>query len=249
MEEFYELKKHVPWSQLTNEQIDDVIQHRLIAYYSRPSPHREGYVIERIADINNLRAADAEAQSGKVKTNAYIRRHNKNAEEELRQLQRMILNLSFPPPDYRMDMLKTDAGKVREIVKQNYFPWRILHHAIMRIIGPRLFNSMIYDTCACIKGKGLHFGVRRAKMMIRRYKPRYFWKCDYRKYYQSIPHALVIRELRKMYKDEHFIKLIELTLCSYNSDIEDILNDEIQKRIYNRGIYLSTNRELCSQPD
>jgi hypothetical protein len=249
MEEFYELKKHVPWSQLTTEQIDDVIQHRLIAYYSRPSPHREGYVIERIADINNLRAADEEAQSGKVKHNVYIKRHNKNAEAELRQLQRMILELNFPDPDFKVDYVKTDAGKVREIVKQNYFPWRILHHAIMRIIGYRLFNAMIYDTFACIKGKGLHFGVRRAKMMIRRYQPRYFWQCDYRKYYQSIPHALVIRELRKMYKDEHFIKLIGLTLCSYKSDIDDLLNEEIDKRIHHRGIHFSAHRELCSQSD
>jgi hypothetical protein len=124
-----------------------------------------------------------------------------------------------------------------------------LHHAIMRIIGYRLFNAMIYDTFACIKGKGLHFGVRRAKMMIRRYQPRYFWQCDYRKYYQSIPHALVIRELRKMYKDEHFIKLIGLTLCSYKSDIDDLLNEEIDKRIHHRGIHFSAHRELCSQSD
>ena len=37
---------------------------------------RAGYIRERIAEINNLREADKEAQDGKFKKNRFIRRHN-----------------------------------------------------------------------------------------------------------------------------------------------------------------------------
>ena len=54
-------------------------------------PKRKGYIIEKIADLDNLRIADKNAQAGKVKKNRYIRRHNDRAEADLQELRRMIL--------------------------------------------------------------------------------------------------------------------------------------------------------------
>lgn len=59
---------------------------------------RKGHILEQIADMDNLRAADKEAQAGKVKKNRAIRRHNLHAEEDLKSLRRMILELDFPDP-------------------------------------------------------------------------------------------------------------------------------------------------------
>lgn len=196
-------------------------------------PKRYGYIIEQIADMDNLRAADREAQEGKVKKNRYIRRHNLRAEEDLQDLRGMILTLRFPDPGYTSMTVVSDAGKRREIVKQSYFPWRILHHAIMRVIGPVLYRSLIYDTFACIKGKGLHFGVRRMKAMLRRYPHNaWFWKTDYKKFYQSIPHEAIRKALRRKFKDEKFMLLLEKTLFTYDSgeDILNILRDEEDRK-------------------
>lgn len=204
---------------------------------------RKGYVIERIASIENLREADKEAQSGKVKSNRYIRRHNMHQEEDLKALREMILTLSFPNPDFTTMTVISDSGKKREIVKQRYFPWRILHHAIMRVIGPDLYNSLINDSFACVKGKGLHFGVKRMKMFLRRYPYyKWMWKTDYKKYYQSIPHDIIINSMRRKYKDERFIRLVEVAILSYNSEIDNILNDEKKKRDSNRLIYQPADR-------
>lgn len=215
---------------------------------------RKGYIIEAIADMENLKAADKEAQSGKVHKNRFIRRHNLHPQEDLDALQKMILTLDFPPPEYSTMSVKSDAGKVRDIVKQKYFPWRILHHAIMRVIGKDLFGNLIYDTSACIKGKGLHFGVRRMKMFLRRY-PEYKWfvKTDFKKFYQSIPHDVILASLRKKFKDERFIKLIEIAVLSYDSGDEliEILENEIlqKKRRSDWSIYKPASRELCSKSD
>jgi len=203
---------------------------------------RKGYMIEKIADMDNLRAADLEAQAGKVKKNRFIRRHNEHAEENLHKLQQMILNLDFPPPNFTSMEFVSDAGKKRSIIKQSYFPWRILHHAIMRVIEPDFTKNYIHDTSACIKGKGLHFGVKRMKMFLRRFSEyKWFVKTDYKKFYESIPHEVIINALRRKYKDERFIKLVKITILSYNSDIEKALENEKEKRSGNRLLYKPAN--------
>ena len=64
-------------------------------------PKRKGFIIEQVADMDNLRAADKEAQAkGKAKRNRYIRRHNMRAEEDLQELQRMILEEDWPEVVY-----------------------------------------------------------------------------------------------------------------------------------------------------
>lgn len=213
-------------------------------------PKRKGYIIEQIADMENLKAADKEAQAGKVKKNRHIRRHNLRAEQELLELQRMILTLDFPPPEYSEIELESDAGKVRKIERQRYYPWRILHHAIMRVVGDDMYKSLIADTFACIPGKGIHYGVQRLKMFLRRY-PEYtwYWKVDYKKYYQSIPHEEAMIPFRRKFKDERFLKLMEVAIFTYDSGQEliDILNEEQRKkRCTNRRISKSANRELHS---
>lgn len=196
---------------------------------------RKGYIVEKVAAWENLVAADEEAQAGKLKRNRFIRRHNERKEEDLRALQQMILTLTFPPHRYDVVEMKSDAGKIRRIAKEDYFPWRILHRAILRVVGDDLVKSLIYDTCACIKGRGLHYGVRRMKMMLRRY-PEYKWfgKTDYKKFYESIPHRVVTDTLRRKFKDERFIKLMGIGVLAYCSDVEEVLANEREKRLGNR---------------
>lgn len=215
-------------------------------------PKRKGFLIEQIADMDNLREADKDAQAGKVKRNRFIRRHNEHAKDDLEALREMILTLKFPEPDYSIISLVSDAGKRRDIAKQKYFPWRILHHAIMRVIGEDLYKSLILDTSACIKGKGLHFGVKRMKMFMRRY-PEYKWfvKTDFKKFYQSIPHEVLLNGLRRKFKDERFINLIDIAILSYDSEEEfiDILeNEELRKeRCTDWSIHKPATRKLHSK--
>lgn len=215
---------------------------------------RKGHILEQIADMENLKAADKDAQAGKMKKNRAIRRHNQHAQAELEALQRMILNLDFPPPNYKELAVRNDAGKDRIIDKQHYFPWRILHHAIIRVIGLDIYKNLIYDSFACVPGKGLHHGVKRMKMMLRRYPEyRWYWKTDYKKYYQSIPHETILAAFRRKYKDERFLKLIEIAILNYQTkqDILDEIEDELRKkaRRADRRLYKSTDRQLCVQPD
>ncbi len=247
----------IDWESMKDspEEIDRILQLRVNDYERRISerggkrPKREGYVIERLALMSNLLLADIEAQKGKLKENRGIRRHNQRQNRDLRLLQLMILTLKFPPAHYEIMFRKTDAGKVREIAKQRYFPWRILHHDIMLVVGERLYGSLIMDTFACIKGKGLHFGVKRLKKFIR-LNPgcRWYWKTDFKKYYQSIPHEVIRNGLESKVKDKMFINLVEVTLFSYESSdlIVDLLEEEAlrKERCADWSLYKPTSRQL-----
>ena len=246
----------IDWNKMSYAEIDAMLEKR-VAYYEESikanggkRPKREGYVTERLALMSNLRTADNNAQAGKVKINRHIRRHNMRAEAELRELQLMILTLNFPAQKYTTTQVVTDAGKVRDITKKNFYPWRILDHVIMLVIGPVLLNHLMYHTFACIKGKGLHFGVRSVKKMLRVCKDyKYFVQTDYKKFYESIPHDLIMRELRERFKDEHFLRIIEIVLFSFDSGptIEYVLENEIKKkRCTHWLVYQSADSKLCN---
>jgi len=213
---------------------------------------REGYILERIADMDNLRAADRAAQMGK--NNRHIRRHNAHAEEELLLLQHWILNPDeFPPPQFSMmEVRNENSAKTRTIARQNYFPWRILPHAIMNVIGQKLWNSLIADSFACVPGKGLHYGVRRMKMMLRRYPEyRWYWKTDYKKFYLSILHVVIMDAFRRKFKDKRFLHLLEVAVFNYDSG-QEIVRDlyaeqQKSKRSNNRRVFQPTVRELCEE--
>lgn len=250
--------KDIDWRKLEPATIDMMLKERISEYWLNVERNggkeakRVGCLIERIADIDNLKDADKEAQSGKVTKNRFIRRHNERAEENLRELQLMILTGEFPTCDYTFMEVVSDAGKLRKIAKQSYYPWRILHHAIMRVIGPYIYRSLIYDTFACIKGKGLHFGVKRMKKMLRRYPEyKWFWKTDYKKFYQSIPHETIKDALRRKFKDERFIDLLDVSVFSYTSGgdtLTELRNEELRKaRSADRRIYKSAARQLRHQ--
>lgn len=110
-------RSDIDWKSLSHDEIDIIIAERIEADNRRIKANggkkskRAGYILERIAEINNLREADKEAQDGKVKKNRFIRRHNLHPEEDLRALQLMILTLDFPAPDYSVMRVKSDADK------------------------------------------------------------------------------------------------------------------------------------------
>lgn len=78
-------------------------------------------------------------------------------------------------------------------------------------------------------------------------------KTDFKKFYQSILHELIVAALRRKFKDERFIKLIEIAVLSYDSGTElvDVLENEVErkKRCSDWSIYKPTYREFCGKPD
>jgi hypothetical protein len=95
------------------------------------------------------------------------------------------------------------------------FEQRVMHHAIMNILEPVLERPLICHSYACRKGKGTHAAVLYAFEQCKT-EP-YFLKLDVRKYFDSIDHAVLKKQLRRLIKDVRVIILLDGIIDSYET--------------------------------
>ncbi len=96
------------------------------------------------------------------------------------------------------------------------FRERVLHHALMRHIGPVLEKALVGDTFACRIGKGAIAAVQRVKHHSRRYA--WFGKLDVRQYFPSICHATLLVMLQRKFKDRGLLALLHKIIGCYETD-------------------------------
>lgn len=86
------------------------------------------------------------------------------------------------------------------------FRERVLHHAVMRHVGPVLDRTLVDDTFACRIGKGSIAAVQRAQQHSRRFP--WYAKIDVSKYFPSIDHARLCGLLEGKFKDRRLLRLL-----------------------------------------
>lgn len=189
-----------------------------------------GHILEKVADEDNLRLAIKRSQKGgKAKRSAQIRAVNADVEGTVQRLKYQILNLDFPEHKGRKMQRRTDRGKVRDLEDEDYDPWKIMSHAIMQVIEPYINKKMIADTSSCIRKRGCLYGVRRVQRIMRRYPDHvYFSQSDCKKYYQALDPDYMVKVFRHWFKDEKFIRLLEICVLDYycGDEIIQMLEDE-----------------------
>lgn len=193
-------------------------------------PKKVGYILEKVADRDNLRLAIKRSQrGGKAKRRRQIQRVNADVEGTVEQLRTMILTLNFPPHESRRSDRETEHGKVRRIEDEAYMPWKILSHAIMQVIEPILIPKLIANTSCCIRKRGLQYGADRFKRQIRR-NPDMGWCvwADCRKFYPSLSHDWLRKVFAHYFKDKRFLKLLDICVLDYDcgDDIRKEIDDE-----------------------
>ncbi len=162
----------------------------------------------------------------------YVKKFIIHREQCLDELQNMvILQLAIPMPYNEVILHAVD--KDREIYPTHFYPWSVLLHAIKLFLEPISEKIAIYDSSAGRKGKGQTFGVERMKSFMRRYNEcKAFWKGDFRKFYLSIPHEVIMDTFRQYISDELFLSFFERNVLNFESDdaILELLHEEIEKK-------------------
>lgn len=97
---------------------------------------------------------------------------------------------------------------------------RLLHHAIYRVLYPYFDTKFIFDSYSCRYDKGVHRAINRFRTYARRVSEnhtRTAWilKCDIRKFFASIDHAILISILKRHIKDENTIWLLREVVGSF----------------------------------
>jgi RNA-directed DNA polymerase len=146
---------------------------------------RLGGVWQQLVSFENLLLAYRKARRGKSRRPS-VAGFECNLEKELLQLQRELQSGEYLPGDYRLFTLY--ERKPRQISAAP-FRDRVVHHAIMNVIEPRIDSSFIDDSYACRHGKGTHAAVDKYQQWAHRY--RYVLKMDIARYFPKIGIAFV----------------------------------------------------------
>ena len=143
-----------------------------------------------IYEWKNLVLAAKNAQKGK-RYRSYVTRFNLQLESELLSLQSQLKDKTYQPGSYWSFMIYDP--KERMISAAPYRD-RVIHHALCNITAPIFERTFIYDSYANRMGKGMHAGILRYQQYAQKYP--YVLKCDIRKFFPSIDHEIMKKEIR-----------------------------------------------------
>lgn len=178
---------------------------------------RYGLLFDRITSIDNLIMAHQNAKKGK-EWYKEVRDVEKDVQSHILHLQTQLRQGTYSTGEY--DVFTRQCGsKLREISRLPYFPDRVVHHAILQVIGDIWVRSLVSDTYACIKGRGIHKAAKKLKGILRQYPDLYCLKVDIRKFYPSIDHDILKSIVRHKIKCYRTIELLDGIIDSTDSGI------------------------------
>lgn len=145
--------------------------------------------------MENIRQAFKDAKRGKKKKSIICQCEQK-LDEVCSSIREMLINKTFTTSPYRT--MYIHVPKTRQIFDLPFYPDRIIHHALMRILEPIWSGLFITDSYACIPGRGIHAGSRRTMELVRKYK--YCLKMDISKFYPSVDHDILFEIIQRKIK-------------------------------------------------
>lgn len=129
----------------------------------------------------------------------------------IRNIQCMIVSDNVEFREHEPVLVRDKCNKKeRKIIKPDFADEQIIHHAIIRVIMPQLRQGMYKYTCASIPGRGIHY-VRKHVLRAIANDPKntkYVLKMDIRKFFDSIPHRILKKSLKRIVKDPDIRKIL-----------------------------------------
>lgn len=137
---------------------------------------------------------------------------------------------NYKPSSYNIFLIK--EPKYRIVMSQNIKD-KVINHVIGNLLVEYLEPSLIDMNVATRKNKGTHCGIKYLKMYLNELKDKkiYALKFDISKYFYSINHEILKKEIRKKIKDKDFLnvlnEIIDSTDYNVNDKIDKLKNKEI----------------------
>lgn len=164
---------------------------------------RFGGLFDEIASTRNLWRGWREFRRGKRKRPS-VRAFELRSEREVMMLHREITGGEYRGGGYRLRFLHEpkkrliSAADVRD---------RVVHHAVHRVLAPRLDPGLIESTYACLKGRGSHRAILALVAALRRY--RFLLELDARHYFLSVDREILIGDvMERRIKDRRVLELL-----------------------------------------
>jgi len=119
-------------------------------------------------------------------------------------LQRALLSGAWRPGAPREFMIHDPKPR---LICAAPFADRVVHHALCAALAPRLEAALPPQSFACRPGYGLHRALA-AALRVARACP-FVLRLDVAHYFESIPHDLLLAQVRRLYKEPPLLRLIE----------------------------------------
>ncbi len=166
------------------------------------------HLYQRICAFDNIYAAYRQARRGKRKF-ASVATFEFNQEDELLALRDALQTGTWQPGPYHSFYVHDPK---RRLISAAPFRDRVVHHALVNVIGPVWESRFIFDTYANRIGKGTHAALDRCQQYARRF--RYLLPCDLKQYFPSIDHAILRAELTRRIHDDAALALCDRIIAS-----------------------------------
>ncbi|MFA5961946.1 MAG: reverse transcriptase domain-containing protein [Parcubacteria group bacterium] len=182
-------------------------------------------IFEEIISLENLFLAWDNFKEGKRKK-ADVLKFEWELERNIFQLREELRSRTYKHQSYSSFYIRDP--KQRHIHKAEVKD-RVLHHAIFSVLSPIFEQSFISHSFSCRIGKGTHKGVTALEKMIEKEsknysRPCFVLKCDIKKFFDTVDHAILLRILFKRIKDENVRWLLKEIVESFSSDQSDIFS-------------------------
>lgn len=166
-------------------------------------------IFERIVTYNNFKKAYDRTQKTNTKYKNESINFSFNLIYNLEKLREKVINRNYQPQEY--NIFKVHEPKKRVIAAPK-FEDKIVQFAVHNIINDDFERKFIYDSYACIKGKGTHAAADRIQHFLR--KAKWQWdnpwiiKADIRKFFYSIDHQILKNILDRKIKCYRTLELL-----------------------------------------
>lgn len=166
-------------------------------------------LLPKIEELSNLELAFWKAAKGKRSAPAVLA-YQAELSTNLLALQQQIRTGAVQVGNYRTFLIY--EPKERKICA-SAFSEQVLHHALLNVCHDRFEAAQIFDSYASRKGKGTSAAIRRAQRFVR--GNQWYLKLDLRKFFESIPHEILKRQLLKLFKEKRLLQIFFAIIDSY----------------------------------
>ena len=165
--------------------------------------------LDVVVDWDNMVSAFRRAAKGK-RGRKDVAAFESHLDQELFQLRREVLDVAYLPAPMMVFLIRDP--KLR-LIHAPAFRDRVLHHALMAVMGPILDRALVADTFACREGKGSLAAVQRAQQHARRSS--WFCHIDIKSYFPSIDHTILKDMLARKFKNKQLLELVGRIIDSH----------------------------------
>ena len=167
-------------------------------------------LFERLTSWENLLRAARQARRGK-RRQPEVAAFELERERELLRIQDELRSGTYRPGRYRGFWVREPK---RRLISAAPYRDRVVHHALVNLIGPLFERNFVTDSYANQIGKGTLRAVNRYQHFAQRY--RYVMQFDIVKFFPSLDHAVLKEQLRSRIRDERVLWLCDTIIDASN---------------------------------